>query len=110
VGSIPITRSNNPHEVQNSSRPIVAAMVAGLVERGFSWIALASKPIGSQQADVVLGGKDGSKNLQDYWRRDASLRLRTDAEMLEAGELVREANGRLWHLCHVPLAWRAVQR
>ena len=72
----------------------------------FSWTALASKPIGSQQADVILGATDGSKNLQDYWRRGASNRLRTDAEMLDAGELVRESNGRLWHLCHVPLAWR----
>jgi hypothetical protein len=72
----------------------------------FSWTGLASKAIGKQQAHFAHGGIGGEKTLQDYWRLDSSRRSRTDAELLQCGELVRDNTERLWHLCHVPLSWK----
>jgi hypothetical protein len=70
----------------------------------FSWPALARKPLG-QRASGIWSALFKKKDLQDYWRLDAAGRTRNDAELERQGELVRDPNGRLWHLAHVPLHW-----
>lgn len=72
----------------------------------FSWEGLAKKKIAG------TGGLHGEKTLQDYWLYDLSKppeaqldRATRESEMEAAGELVRDPNGRLWHLAHVPLTW-----
>jgi hypothetical protein len=70
----------------------------------FSWPALARKPLG-QRAEGIWSALFKKKALQDYWRLDGAGNTRTDTQLEREGELVRDPNGRLWHLAHVPLHW-----
>ncbi|MEW6596424.1 MAG: hypothetical protein AB1429_02895 [Pseudomonadota bacterium] len=70
----------------------------------FSWNNLINHPIGDDERAV---GAHGERNLQDYWRRDGqSGAVRTDEDMIGAGELVHLPDGQLWHIAHAPLTWR----
>ena len=61
---------------------------------GFSWTRLSEIEI---EKETVCG----DRTLQDYWRRSpATNSHRTDEEMEELGELVRDSSGQLWHLMH----------
>lgn len=72
----------------------------------WSWNGLAAKPLG-ENGGVIHGGRHGERNLQDYWRRDPTSGLpRDDAALEAAGELLRAPDGALWHVAHVPLAWK----
>lgn len=61
----------------------------------YSWQGLSEK-------EIYSGGAFGERTLQDFWRRDPhSKKQRSDAEMVEAGELI-EFDGRTWHVVHLP--------
>lgn len=71
----------------------------------WSWAGLATKQIGA--SGVAYGGQYGDRNLRDYWSRDPQTRkLRSDAVLLEIGELARAPDGTLWHVSHIPMLWR----
>jgi Pentapeptide repeats (9 copies) len=66
----------------------------------FSWDGLARKPIAG------AGGIHGERTLQDYWLRDpATGKIRSVAEMEDAGEFKTAPDGNRWHIAHVPLFW-----
>lgn len=73
----------------------------------YSWDGLARKPIGAVDSDASRGSRDEMLSLQDYWRRDpGSGAIRSDAELIAAGELVQDpVVGKPWHIAHVPLYW-----
>jgi hypothetical protein len=57
---------------------------------------------------VTEGAKPRPATLQDYWRCNPETgQVRTDEEMEAAGELVRDPRDNLWHIVHMPVAWRA---
>jgi uncharacterized protein YjbI with pentapeptide repeats len=73
----------------------------------YSWNGLARQKLGGSYFEEERRGAFGEKSLQDYWRREPdSEKIRTDEELLTAGELIRAPDGALWHIVHVPLAWR----
>lgn len=75
-------------------------------EADWSWLGLRDKQVGVGSFEVY-GGVHGCRNVQDYWRRDPKTgSAREDEAMIASGELIRDPDGRLWHLSHVPLAWR----
>jgi hypothetical protein len=60
----------------------------------FSWLSIGERDAKSGEA------------WQDYWRSDFKTgAIRSDAELLDSGELEKDSSGRLWHLAHVPLVW-----
>jgi hypothetical protein len=63
---------------------------------GFGWSRLA-------EIYILNGTIHGDKTLQDYWRRNpGNSSSRPDEELEAAGELVRDADGKVWHLVHAP--------
>jgi uncharacterized protein YjbI with pentapeptide repeats len=60
-------------------------------------------------ADETYSQRLGQQKLQDYWRRDPSdpKIVRCDQEMIDAGELIKGPDDRLWHIAHVPMRWRS---
>lgn len=69
----------------------------------YSWVGL----LDPEKNIAGDGGLHGEISLQDYWRIDpATGNLRGDADMRAAGELETDPDGSLWHIVHVPKAWR----
>ena len=87
----------------------------------FSWDGLAKHKIADlDEGGKCTGGQFGEQTLQDYWRWSDTVsegfaphpgnvpgegRYRSDEELLAAGELVTGADGRTWHIAHLPPRW-----
>ena len=73
----------------------------------YSWEGLAKSALdGGRVIFTKDQGLFGERGLQDYWRRDPVAGvMRSDEEMESVGELIRDPDGKLWHLAHVPLKW-----
>lgn len=71
-------------------------------EANYSWDALQYKKIDG------LGGLHGEVTLQDYWRRDPDQPsvVRTNDDLKALHELIADAQGKLWHVAHLPPRFR----
>lgn len=82
---------------QKTSEQLLTEWWAGRPD--FSWKRLSRRFVGGRGGNLY-----GDRTLQDYWRRDPETqKVRTDEELIAAGELVEAPGGELWHIVHLPI-------